>query len=506
MSHGPPLPAGLLGFGIPMNMLQINTDPSDQISFMDDSFFDPFDGTLSVSSAPHNLLPQSFVPGPEPVQSASRTALPSGTEHTPFSSDGGVGNIFGNTGPGTGTNTGTSNPQQDRPVSGNPSNASTLTEFTKRRNWPAKIIEELQDVLHILDPNGRIMSISPSVERLTDYKPAELRDAMMRDLLHPDDVGLFTSELNESMASGTPFRMFYRMRRRHGTFVVLEAVGHAHIAAPKFAPNPDNQTAFCQAVFMMARPYPTKQAALLDSFLEHKMENERLKRKLAELQREQDEADEAEQTWQQDTGFPGTIPLISPLHARHTSSEMESPTATTTTTTTGTTSPATEFVPRRPSLAGTRSVSASSSRADTIEMLTGLRYQEGERSRGLTTGNPSATLVTTDVLDRDRDRIDRAGGDKDRDREREERPGEKKRKVKVKGAEEYVCTDCGTLESPEWRKGPSGPKTLCNACGLRWAKKEKKEKQRSAQGGGSAGFEQQQQQQQQQQFSQGVAE
>ncbi len=23
----------------------------------------------------------------------------------------------------------------------------------------------------------------------------------------------------------------------------------------------------------------------------------------------------------------------------------------------------------------------------------------------------------------------------------------------------------GTLDSPEWRKGPSGPKTLCNACG-----------------------------------------
>jgi hypothetical protein len=32
----------------------------------------------------------------------------------------------------------------------------------------------------------------------------------------------------------------------------------------------------------------------------------------------------------------------------------------------------------------------------------------------------------------------------------------------------------GTLDSPEWRKGPTGPKTLCNACGLRWAKKEKK--------------------------------
>ena len=34
--------------------------------------------------------------------------------------------------------------------------------------------------------------------------------------------------------------------------------------------------------------------------------------------------------------------------------------------------------------------------------------------------------------------------------------------------------NAGTLDSPEWRKGPNGPKTLCNACGLRWAKKEKK--------------------------------
>ncbi|KAL2156818.1 hypothetical protein VTH06DRAFT_4507, partial [Thermothelomyces fergusii] len=103
--------------------------------------------------------------------------------------------------------------------------------------------------------------------------------------------------------------------------------------------------------------------------------------------------------------------------------------------------------------------SMGATHADTIEMLTGLRYQEGERSRGITTGNPSAALITGDVgiaipLDRD------------------PRSGEKKKKPKL--AEEYVCTDCGTLESPEWRKGPGGPKTLCNACGLRWAKREKK--------------------------------
>ena len=41
----------------------------------------------------------------------------------------------------------------------------------------------------------------------------------------------------------------------------------------------------------------------------------------------------------------------------------------------------------------------------------------------------------------------------------------------------------GTLDSPEWRKGPTGPKTLCNACGLRWAKKEKKRSQNPGAGG-----------------------
>jgi ribosomal protein L37E len=42
-------------------------------------------------------------------------------------------------------------------------------------------------------------------------------------------------------------------------------------------------------------------------------------------------------------------------------------------------------------------------------------------------------------------------------------------------AERHVCAECGVVESPEWRKGPKGPKTLCNACGLRWAKRTRKE-------------------------------
>lgn len=30
------------------------------------------------------------------------------------------------------------------------------------------------------------------------------------------------------------------------------------------------------------------------------------------------------------------------------------------------------------------------------------------------------------------------------------------------------CLHCGTLKTPQWRAGPMGPKTLCNACGVRY--------------------------------------
>ncbi|KAL7084776.1 hypothetical protein ACP275_14G242000 [Erythranthe tilingii] len=35
------------------------------------------------------------------------------------------------------------------------------------------------------------------------------------------------------------------------------------------------------------------------------------------------------------------------------------------------------------------------------------------------------------------------------------------------GDEEKVCNACGNRNTPVWRKGPDGPQTLCNACGLK---------------------------------------
>ena len=362
---------------------------------------------------------------------------------------------------------------------------STLTEFTKRRNWSQRIIEELKDFLHILTPDGRILYASPSCKAITGYDPQALIGKFIAEYVHPDDSGIFMREFNESIASGNALRFFYRFKKDDGTYIIFECDGHPHLS-----PEPTNAagmnqsehpgmppvTGLCRGFFMMARPYPTRNAALLDSFLEHKIENERLMKRIEELKRE-----EAEENAEQDKLYREQ--MTSPSHATASESQL------TTSRAQGDAGSETPHdyqgmpPPAKPPISNTALTrqnldsalssqkpdsiadkmsryEANSTHLESIELLTGLRYRDGERSHGISTGDTSPALIRGDagiaiLLDRDRD-------------------GPKKDKKKLKVADEYVCADCGTLDSPEWRKGPKGPKTLCNACGLRWAKKEKK--------------------------------
>ncbi|KAG8985532.1 hypothetical protein FRB90_004642 [Tulasnella sp. 427] len=54
--------------------------------------------------------------------------------------------------------------------------------------------------------------------------------------------------------------------------------------------------------------------------------------------------------------------------------------------------------------------------------------------------------------------------------EDDEGPDAKKRRQDEKGAEPQECLTCHAKSSPEWRRGPFGPRTLCNACGLVYIK------------------------------------
>ncbi|XP_020218144.1 GATA transcription factor 19 [Cajanus cajan] len=45
------------------------------------------------------------------------------------------------------------------------------------------------------------------------------------------------------------------------------------------------------------------------------------------------------------------------------------------------------------------------------------------------------------------------------------------------------CANCDTTSTPLWRNGPRGPKSLCNACGIRFKKEERRASAAAASGG-----------------------
>jgi len=345
------------------------------------------------------------------------------------------------------------------------STGSTLTEFTKRRNWSQRVVEELRDLLQILTPDGRLMYLSPSCRVLTGYEPQHLQSKFIVDYIHPDDSGIFVREFNESIATGNPLRFFFRFRKEDSSYAIFEAHGHPHLSSEPVAFGQNNLAPLCRGFFMMCRPYPTKNANFLDSFLEHKIENERLMKKIADLKREEAEENDAQdRQWTQkgESYDSTTVSDAQRTDARTTESvgsggygRMPPPPKPNPSNTALTSQNLHE------ALAGYKPDSINdkmaryegASHIETIEMLTGLHYRDGERSYGISTGDTSPALIRGDagiaIL------VDR-----------EKREGEKKKKVKI--TDEYVCTDCGTLDSPEWRKGPNGPKTLCNACGRKF--------------------------------------
>jgi PAS domain S-box-containing protein len=253
---------------------------------------------------------------------------------------------------------------------------------TTQGKWPQYVVNGIPDFLHVFDTDGRIRYASPTCKHLTGYEPTDLLGRSIIDLVHPDDSDLFLKEIYYSKKRNKSVRFFYRFQAADSRWVIFESQVQWHSGnVPDWDPllQGDVET---PAFFVMARPYQTKSTTLLDSFLEHKIEHERLKKRVEELKREEEEELAAEEE------------------------------------------------------------------------------EELKLSQEHETAN--------DVWLRDHER---------RKRIKLKQPGlagrmypkscklPKKNKTMRGMSRDHICTICGSTESPEWRRGPEGPQTLCNACG-----------------------------------------
>jgi len=96
------------------------------------------------------------------------------------------------------------------------------------------LIENSSDIITILNPRGKILFESPSVQGALGYTPEDLVGKNAFDLVHPNDLqgvlAAFSGELKEGAGMGEAVE--YRFRHRDGSWRYLESIGENMIHDP----------------------------------------------------------------------------------------------------------------------------------------------------------------------------------------------------------------------------------------------------------------------------------
>ncbi|KAI8352130.1 hypothetical protein EDC96DRAFT_518124 [Choanephora cucurbitarum] len=199
---------------------------------------------------------------------------------------------------------------------------NNLGEFTRRRNWSSNILDSLRDVVHVMNNDLSLVYCSAASSEFLGYKPSELIGHLFTKYVHVDDVDMFVREFRAAKDLSRTLHCTYRFLRKDGKYTTLETRGRF----------------YRQAFFGNARRIPTETTKFMDSFLELKMENEKLRQQLLLLKDAQE--------------------------IKHASNVY------------------------------TQGVSSSHDVNESVAMLTGLRYDLGERSMGISMGLENGELMT----------------------------------------------------------------------------------------------------------------
>ncbi|TCD70958.1 blue light receptor [Steccherinum ochraceum] len=321
-------------------------------------------------------------------------------------------------------------------------------EFTKRKRWADLLVTELSEaIILVLSPTGKIWYCGAAVAELLGWKDEDVVDREFTEYVNHDDVGPFQSTFQRSIHHRSELLTYARLRCKPTAAsltqdfqasakspvkeVLFELKGYPH-----FVPDA-GAVAECKCFFIMAKPYPSRNTAMLNTFLELKMENQRLEERVAHLRSLAEAKD-------------------------------SSPTSTPVTATSTHTFPATSFPPTSSSFPLTQQ-SPQSGFGNMAALPEPTSFYSGSYEELL----PSPGTVRFENMfagQQGRTQVQTQPPPQSASTAEDDEASAKKKLKKTYGLEQYVCVTCGRTDSPEWRKGPNGPKTLCNACGLRWAK------------------------------------
>ena len=102
----------------------------------------------------------------------------------------------------------------------------TLTECQQREEHFRSLIENMSDIIAILDAEGAILYLSPSIERILGYPQDVVMGRRAFDFVHPDDqeqsIQLFNNRIQSAMIEPPPPSEI-RLQHQDGSWRTLEA-------------------------------------------------------------------------------------------------------------------------------------------------------------------------------------------------------------------------------------------------------------------------------------------
>jgi PAS domain S-box-containing protein len=96
-----------------------------------------------------------------------------------------------------------------------------------RRIWDKVLLENTDDVIHVLSLKGLFLYLSPSSNKVLEYDPSELIGTGLSGVCHPSDIVPVTRELKET-TNGSSVNVVFRIRRKKSGYMWFEGHGSLH--------------------------------------------------------------------------------------------------------------------------------------------------------------------------------------------------------------------------------------------------------------------------------------
>lgn len=405
--------------------------------------------------------------------------------------------------------------------------SSLLQQFTPkgsvsdwhRQSWDKMLLENTDDVIHVLSLKGLFLYLSPSCKRVLEYDATELVGSSISSISHPSDIVPVTRELKDATTGGS-VNIVFRIRRKQSGYTWFESHGSLFVEQGKGRK--------CiilvgrkRPVFALSRRELESNGGIGDSELWTKLSTSGMflfvsanVRSLLDLQPENLVGTSIQELMRKESRaeFGRSIEkarrgrIVTCKHEvqnrrgqvlqAHTilypgdASEGQKPTFLLAQT--KLVKASSRAVGPTASTLSNRQSSSDSKTMSNFTMLQGSGVQTPEEPHhgvvsaaaggGMAPGNQDSALASDDnIFDelkttrctswqyelRQMEKVNRVLA--------EELHGllsNKKKRKRRKGVGNFVrdCANCHTRNTPEWRRGPSGQRDLCNSCGLRWAK------------------------------------